>query len=138
MFDFPRWRDWMQEWVGVHRAEFSELRSKVRMEYLPAMVLEFESPDVVAGFRFWENALVDFEVLDLSTKEWIANEAGIAVDDASFEHEFQRFLTIAGCAASTPALSDAQVETIKKRLADSDERTQTPAELRSRVDKLLP
>lgn len=134
MFTFPKWRDWMQEWANVHRTDFVELQFKASAEPGSAVATEFSTTEVIAVFSFWESALADFDVMDISTKEWIANEWMIALDDENFELEFSRFLAIAGFA---PVLSDAQVREIEQRLADVDEATITPEELRARIDKLL-
>lgn len=41
-------------------------------------------------------------------------------------------------ALAAPGLSDVQAQEIERRLRDTDESTLTPAELRARIEKLLP
>jgi hypothetical protein len=41
-------------------------------------------------------------------------------------------------AATARGLSDVQSQVVERRLQDADEQTTTPAELRTRIEKLLP
>jgi hypothetical protein len=41
-------------------------------------------------------------------------------------------------ATAAPGLSDVQAQEVERRLLDANEQTITPAELRSRIEKLLP
>lgn len=41
-------------------------------------------------------------------------------------------------ATSAPGLSDVQAQEVERRLQEGDEQTITPAELRTRIEKLLP
>lgn len=96
MFSFSKWHDWMQSWAEAHRGEVVTLEFTARSDFSPAVAMGFSTTEVVASFSFWDTALADFDVMDIATQQWLANEAGITLDDENFELEFSRFLAIAG------------------------------------------
>jgi hypothetical protein len=92
MFDFLRWRGWLDD-----RAE--ELRSRgfeteLRMSDKspkPGTALNLTRKRILASFAIWETGEADYDVAD-EKGELFSHEWGLMLDDLNFEAAFKRFI----------------------------------------------
>ena len=98
VFTFERWADWL-------RSKAVELNGKnVACTYRdtlgipecasnPAFSIEVATPQILGRLSFWKGGTCDFEVMDISTCNFIANEAGLDANDETVEGLVARYLS---------------------------------------------
>jgi hypothetical protein len=90
LFDFQGWSDWLR----IRASVLDHATFKTNDKYLHGACLEVTGGPKLASFRCFENGLVDYEVMDSETKEWIAIETMIPVTDVNFQTTFDRFVDL--------------------------------------------
>jgi hypothetical protein len=91
MFDFNKWREWLKAKAEVLRGDGFVTEWKPHDQHLRATSLAATGNSRIGSFRSFENGLVDYEIMDTATKNWIANEAMIRVDDRNFAEVYEQF-----------------------------------------------
>ncbi|MBS0470340.1 MAG: hypothetical protein JSR60_04650 [Proteobacteria bacterium] len=92
-FDYGRWHDWLAIRVSGLQSNDLQAAFSDNEKHGRSMGAEFEGAFAIASFRNWEHgAMVDYEIVLRSNGDFVANEAGIYVNDENFEAVFTRFL----------------------------------------------
>jgi len=101
MFAFDRWADWLKsrtDELGADgfMATYYDTRTVPECASNPKFGLEAETAERLGNISFWRNGLCDFQVLDKTTKELVANEAMLDVNDDTVANLFSRFISSFG------------------------------------------
>jgi len=99
MFAFKLWADWLKS----KAAEVSDERLTCTYRDTigipecalnPAFSIEVWSPERMGRLSFWRGGTCDYEVLLISTGDYVANEAGLVANDATVEVLVARYLSL--------------------------------------------
>lgn len=99
MFPFDNWADWLQAKAGELNREslictYGDTRGIPECASNPACSIEVTSAKRVGRLSFWQGGTCDYEILDSSTYEFVANEAGLEANDDSIVSLVDRFLSV--------------------------------------------
>jgi hypothetical protein len=95
MFDFEKWREWLETKGLALKAEGDEVRfaSDMDTDRKPGMILEISDGKNYGGFECWFTGECDYTVMPYSERpkprfyKW-----GLKLTDETFEAVFQEFM----------------------------------------------
>jgi len=98
MFAFDQWADWLRSRTNhLERDGFTtryrDSRTIPECASNPGFGVDVETPERSGNISFWRNGLCDFQVLDTSTKELVADEHMLDANDETVSNLFSRFVS---------------------------------------------
>ena len=86
MFAFDHWADWLEskaaEWSRENLTRtYGDTRSAPECASNPAFSIQVRSPERIGRLSFWRNGMCDYEVMETSSRDFIANEAMLEAND---------------------------------------------------------
>ena len=101
MFAFDHWADWLKSRTNElecdgYTTTYRDTRTNPECASNPAFGLDVETPNRLGSISFWRNGLCDFQVLDTSTKELVADERMLDANDQTVSTLLSRFVSFFG------------------------------------------
>lgn len=101
MFAFDQWAEWLAARADDFQREglkttYLDTRAVSECASNPAFGLTIETGRRVGSIRFWRVGLCDFEVLEKSTAEMLANETMLDANDETVSSLVARFTAFFG------------------------------------------
>lgn len=101
MFAFDQWAEWLESKTSDLEREgfataYRDTRAVPECASNPAFGIDVETPTRLGNISFWRNGLCDFQVLDTSTKELVADEHMLDANDETVSNLFFRFISFFG------------------------------------------
>lgn len=97
-FDFLRWRSWLAE--KAEDLQNAGFRTKLGVNddgSKPSCAISLENGRLGGYFSSWVSGEVDFEVLDLGSRQSIIDKMGLIVNDSTFSQTFEEFAAALKC-----------------------------------------
>jgi hypothetical protein len=96
MFDFPKWRVWLEQKSHQLREQGLEVRFEVGPDDgpKPGMTMGFIGLNAMAGFENWNTGETDYTIMAPASREAkiVSHRWGIIVDDETFEMTLDEFI----------------------------------------------
>jgi hypothetical protein len=100
MFNFGRWKKWLEA-KAQEMPEFGAEFNLGKHSSKPGYAFAIRTNEALSQIRIWNTGEADYDVMSLSSKEFIIQRSGLHLDDESFESAFEDFLLQALGASSS-------------------------------------
>lgn len=96
MFAFDHWADWLKIQADTLKGDsltvaYRDTRDIPECASNPSFGLDVTSPERLGSIGFWKVGLCDYQIIDIATEEFVANESMLEANDETVAALFARF-----------------------------------------------